>query len=260
MVASSDNYMAVKYTTEIQKFKDVLKTETCFIAGTLVHTKEGLKPIEQIKVGDWVLSKPESGQGEQAYKRVTKTFEHWSSDLYLLSAYQPMGHDATENTPSITRPHDNNLGVSTQWLVTTGEHPFYNNEEYNGLGWTTAGGLNYTNKIQLVDGSSSTVRVCEKIHKTSAPNIGYSPDREHDASHGFLVDFSAYNFVVSKPSHMGAHRIDASPIEFEFEGDDFAYYGSLVYNIEVEDFHTYYVGELGLWVHNKSMLLVGQGR
>jgi hypothetical protein len=24
-----------------------------------------------------------------------------------------------------------------------------------------------------------------------------------------------------------------------------------VYNFEVEDFHTYYVGELGLWVHNK---------
>jgi hypothetical protein len=25
-----------------------------------------------------------------------------------------------------------------------------------------------------------------------------------------------------------------------------------VYNIEVEDFHTYYVGELGLWVHNQN--------
>lgn len=46
----------------------------CFVAGTLVHTKEGLKPIEQIQVGDWVLSKPESGEGEQAYKRVARTF------------------------------------------------------------------------------------------------------------------------------------------------------------------------------------------
>ena len=28
----------------------------CFVAGTLVHTKDGLVQIEQIKVGDWVLS------------------------------------------------------------------------------------------------------------------------------------------------------------------------------------------------------------
>ena len=25
-----------------------------------------------------------------------------------------------------------------------------------------------------------------------------------------------------------------------------------VYNLEVEDFHTYYVGELGVWVHNRD--------
>jgi hypothetical protein len=26
-----------------------------------------------------------------------------------------------------------------------------------------------------------------------------------------------------------------------------------VYNIEVEDFHTYYVGKAGMWVHNKNL-------
>jgi hypothetical protein len=29
-----------------------------------------------------------------------------------------------------------------------------------------------------------------------------------------------------------------------------------VHNIEVEDFHTYYVGEAGLWVHNTECLRV----
>ena len=47
-----------------------------FAAGTLVHTKESLVPIEKIKVGDWVLSKHESGEGERDYKRVTRTFTH----------------------------------------------------------------------------------------------------------------------------------------------------------------------------------------
>jgi hypothetical protein len=47
----------------------------CFVAGTPVHTKEGLRPIEQIKVGDYVLSKPEDGKGKTAYKPVVKIFE-----------------------------------------------------------------------------------------------------------------------------------------------------------------------------------------
>jgi len=46
-----------------------------FVAGTLVHTDQGLVPIEQLKVGDMVLSKDESNTGEQAYKRVVSTFK-----------------------------------------------------------------------------------------------------------------------------------------------------------------------------------------
>ena len=45
------------------------------VAGTLVHTDKGLVPIEQLKVGDMVLSKDESNTGEQAYKRVVSTFK-----------------------------------------------------------------------------------------------------------------------------------------------------------------------------------------
>ena len=39
-----------------------MKQEQGFVAGTLVHTDKGLVPIEQIKVGDMVLSKPEIGE------------------------------------------------------------------------------------------------------------------------------------------------------------------------------------------------------
>lgn len=53
----------------------VEKMKNGMVAGTLVHTDKGLVPIEQLKVGDMVLSKHESNTGEQAYKRVVSTFK-----------------------------------------------------------------------------------------------------------------------------------------------------------------------------------------
>ena len=64
-------------------------TPACFAKGTLVHTKEGLVPIEKLKVGDWVLSKPEDGTGEVAYKRVTQTFAHGPTEVLNLEYMYP---------------------------------------------------------------------------------------------------------------------------------------------------------------------------
>jgi hypothetical protein len=61
-----------------------MKQEQGFVAGTLVHTDKGLVPIEQIKVGDMVLSKPESGQGELAYKPVVNTFEFEDKEVWFV--------------------------------------------------------------------------------------------------------------------------------------------------------------------------------
>ncbi|WP_379544673.1 hypothetical protein [Psychrobacter sp. R86515] len=51
-----------------------------FVAGTLVHTDKGLVPIQDIKVGDLILSKPvlsksEDGSGDIDYKPVLSTFK-----------------------------------------------------------------------------------------------------------------------------------------------------------------------------------------
>ncbi|MDN3454145.1 MULTISPECIES: hypothetical protein [unclassified Psychrobacter] len=51
-----------------------------FVAGTLIHTDKGLVPIQDIKVGDLilskpVLSKPEDGSGDIEYKPVISTFK-----------------------------------------------------------------------------------------------------------------------------------------------------------------------------------------
>lgn len=56
----------------------------CFAAGTLVHTDKGLVPIQDIKVGDMVLSKPEDGSGEVSYKPVLNTFVHENKELWMV--------------------------------------------------------------------------------------------------------------------------------------------------------------------------------
>ena len=64
-----------KATAPTDKTRQWFEAGACFVAGTQVHTKEGLVPIEKLKIGDWVLSRPEDpSQGsELAYKRVLKT-------------------------------------------------------------------------------------------------------------------------------------------------------------------------------------------
>jgi hypothetical protein len=47
-----------------------------FVAGTLVHTDKGLVPIDKLKIGDMVLSRPENNpDAPNEYKRVLSTFK-----------------------------------------------------------------------------------------------------------------------------------------------------------------------------------------
>ena len=82
----------------------------CFVAGTLIHTKEGLRQIEQIKVGAYVLAKPEDGTGIASYKRVTQTYQHGEREVYLLT-WQ-------------TREGGENIEVPS-FAVVTGGHPIW---------------------------------------------------------------------------------------------------------------------------------------
>ncbi|KWX80493.1 hypothetical protein AMQ84_03375 [Paenibacillus riograndensis] len=78
----------------------------CFTAGTKILTDEGEKNIEDIEVGDKVLSKDET-TGEVAYQEVTYTFNHETDAIY-------------------------NIHVGGQTIESTFNHPFYVKDK----GWT----------------------------------------------------------------------------------------------------------------------------
>ena len=211
--------------------------QACFAAGTLVHTREGLKPIEQIKVGDYVLSKPENG-GEQAYKRVLKTFVH-PPQRVVEAWYVLPGQDIWNRQP-----------ITTARLVVTFNHPFWTKEE----GWTPPSRMQGRGlgsfHFEDVEGNSIDFSRVSNIHISDQPNVGWTSNRPSvgTGGKGTLWDYVEHKLIATSVKAIESVEYDmwdsSSP-------DDF-YFKLPVYNLEVEDFHTYYVGEHGLWVHNQN--------
>ncbi|MEP3889928.1 MAG: RHS repeat-associated core domain-containing protein, partial [Hellea sp.] len=72
-------------------------TTCCFVAGTLVETELGLRPIEKIKVGDLVLSKDEE-TGTTEYKPVLDLLPAHNRVIWVLKTVSELGHSHTFQT------------------------------------------------------------------------------------------------------------------------------------------------------------------
>jgi VCBS repeat-containing protein len=209
------------------------EAEACFAAGTLVHTKEGLKPIEQIQVGDWVLSKHESGEGERDYKRVTKTFVHEDREVISIG----VGGKQADGQNYYCR------------LFVTPEHPIW----VRGKGWKEAAKVKAVwpfIHVEVLSDIEPRVIGNYLLFKTTKETHAWVPsmdNREGMESHGTLIDMATLEFTGE---HI--HYYDQSvPVNYRKRPEH--RFTTTVYNIEVEDFHTYFVTKDGIWVHNKNL-------
>ena len=143
----------------------------CFVAGTLVWTKHGKIPIEEIRIGDLVLSQPEA-TGQLEFRPVADKFVYDDKEIYRVKYVTDDGE--------------------SEEILATGNHPFW----VMGEGWTGVEYLAEGDVLELQDRRNAVVMSVEYLD--------------------------------------GLHR---------------------VFNFEVSDFHTYYVGEIGVWVHNQACVI-----
>ncbi len=260
---------------------DQAKAAGCFVAGTLVHTKEGLRPIEQIKVGDYVLSKPESGEGELSYQRVTRTYEYEDREIYFAAWI------AVDRENPTGKKID--LGAMEKgFVVVTGAHPFWVHriltrdpetleqtvkpinawmslEEINLLerskldqygGYDGFVGID----VLLSDGRSASLWYREPIlqhTRMQDVGVGFS-DGAWDIT-GTAIEFTSNGPIATLDSRNFYEQVSLEEddlVDFEDYPSDSLVHRSMgafpmlrkVFNIEVEGTHTYFVGELGAWV------------
>jgi RHS repeat-associated protein len=148
---TTKNYNTKTSTIDSRPYKDNLYPTrppnsrfqcACFTLGTLVETVDGAKAIEDIGVGDLVLSKNEE-TGEVAYKEVEWLFQREVQETY-------------------------NLTVGGQVITTTDEHPFW----VVGEGWVEAKDLQAGDIFETSEEEHLTLEKIEvKKEKTTVYNF-----------------------------------------------------------------------------------------
>ena len=237
---------------DIKKLKEeTTYVSACFAAGTLVHTDKGLIPIQDIRVGDKVLSRDENDpNGELCYKSVLKTVKTPNQEVFRFTYCAEDQYDVIESNLS--------------YVIATKDHPFWNNTEGR---WcptidmssgaeillANQGDMEYyflaNNQIYQTCNSKGVVfGYCDNpLSETSPIQIKsiFEITSEHVISY-----FNPLSLETFKPNN-------GSSLNYEERGDIAKYAEDKallcdVYNIEVEDYHTYFVGEEGVWVHNTN--------
>lgn len=199
------------------------------MAGTLVHTTEGLKPIEEISVGDSVLSKSESGQGGLSYQSVVRTVSFDEKPVWLVTCL-------VEN-PKFPK------GGKIEHFVVTPNHSFWVQDQ----GWTPSDRLYNTAIIQLNDGDGYVLSSC-RLFRTTEENVAAA------------VGVFSGSGVGSETTKIVFNDAGFEVINFGFENEFYFPFGDgegagfcrKVYAFEVYNTHTYYVGEVGAWAHNTN--------
>lgn len=212
-------------------------------------------PIDQIKVGDLVLSRPEDG-GERCYKRVTRTARHDFQEVVLLNVGLLEGprslHTINEYFDTEARQmvgKGRQVPGSGEYFIATPNHLLFAKRGIDRLAptdpnpapaWTELAWLPVA-EVETLGDTTAVIYGIDWIHHSGDPGVGYVPsDHRRWDNGGLTVEMAGTPLV--------AENADIPPIA---QGNSPRVLVT-VYRLEVEDNHTYYVGRSGLLIHDGS--------
>jgi RHS repeat-associated protein len=135
-----------------------IASQGCFVAGTPVLTPDGVKPIEQVQVGELVAARDET-TGLTSWRPVVRLIRPPAQEIVWVTYVNPKGEQET--------------------IGATLEHPF----RVVGRGWVGAGALAAGDQLESLD-VTSVLRVV-KVEHGRQPRATYN--LEIDSDHSYFV-------------------------------------------------------------------------
>lgn len=227
---------------------------TGFVAGTLVHTKNGLVPIQNIKPDDWVLSRSDRELTE--YKKVTGVNSLLSEEILRISCFK--NDEMEEPTPAIYPQ----FASATQlfWVESTVEVKEYQKWEIASklAGCSLLSNIRNENRLRFLDSHVVWDGCLDGLCVGGCDELTLVRTHQLD----MIIQFTDDNYYFV---NLDKYNLDYQVEDFEIIKSDYIY-DSVVDNIyntstpkrlavktyilKVEEYNSYFVGENGLWVSN----------
>lgn len=251
-----------------------------FVAGTLVHTDQGLKPIEQLQAGNMVLTRLKSGEKDVYFKPILNTFVHKNKELWFLSLTPYRFFDTNGNDiplslyRALARGGDKHILVTANhllWVVGQGiwsQGIISDFEAYPLAHWKRIDQLKEHEMVVNHQGIMFSVQRAQPLYQFKTKNDQHVHGNIAWYEYAYYIsrdseDYDTYDILEGKAIDI-KNQQNSGYVDLLI-GDYWKYnsycnkegryvpYVSDVYNLEVEDFHTCFIHKAGIWVYNLSL-------